>query len=88
MQAISLLLGGLFIANGVYYQAYTLTNIIKPLATIFLAWLTYGLIVQRVVIKLPRVAEQFEHLIGVMSLILILVFWLLLGNQISISAVS
>ncbi|MGK7879099.1 MAG: cation:proton antiporter [Crocosphaera sp.] len=86
--AISILLTGLLIANGVYYQAYTLGNIIKPLATIFFAWLTYGLIVQRIVIKLPRVAEQFEHLIGVMSLILIFVFWLLLGNQISISAFS
>ncbi|MDJ0581187.1 cation:proton antiporter [Crocosphaera sp.] len=86
--AIIILLTGLLIANGVYYQAYTLGNIIKPLATIFLAWLTYSLIVQRIVIKLPRVAEQFEHLIGVMSLILIFVFWLLLGNQISISAIS
>ncbi|CCQ50492.1 cation:proton antiporter [Crocosphaera watsonii] len=83
--AIALLLSGLFIANGVYYQAYTLTNIIKPLATIFLAWLTYIFIVERMVIKLPRVAEQLEHLIGMMSLILIFVFWLLLGSQISIS---
>ncbi len=83
--AISLLLGGLLIANGVYYQAYTLTNIIKPLITIFLGWLTYVLILQRKVIKLPRVAEQFEHLIGVMSLMLIFLFWLLLGHQTSIS---
>ncbi|MGB5772411.1 MAG: cation:proton antiporter [Crocosphaera sp.] len=83
--AIILLLGGLLIANGVYYQAYTLTNIIKPLITIFLGWLTYVLILQRKVIRLPHVAEQFEHLIGVMSLMLVFLFWLILGHQTSIS---
>lgn len=83
--AISVLLGGLLIANGVYYQAYTLTNIIKPLLTIFLGWLAYIFIFQKMVIQLPRMAEQFEHLIGVMSLMLIFLFWVILGNQTSIS---
>ncbi|MGK7954366.1 MAG: cation:proton antiporter, partial [Crocosphaera sp.] len=64
---------------------YTFGNVIKPLSTIFLAWLTYILVIQRRVIKLPRVAEQFEHLIGGMSLMLIVLFWLLLGNQTSLS---
>lgn len=83
--AISVLLGGLLIANGVYYQAYTFANIIKPLITIFLGWFSYTLIVERMVIKLPRVAEKFEHLIGGMSLMLIFLFWVILGNQTSIS---
>ncbi|MEL4893866.1 proton-conducting transporter transmembrane domain-containing protein, partial [Crocosphaera sp. Alani8] len=83
--AVCLLLVGLLIANGVYYQAYTFNNIIKPLITIFLGWLTYVLILQSKVIKLPRAAEKFEHLIGVMSLMLILLFWLLIGNQASLS---
>ncbi|MDJ0843688.1 cation:proton antiporter [Crocosphaera sp.] len=81
--AISLLLGGLVIANGVYYQAYTFANVIKPLITIFLGWLVYTLVIQRIVIKLPTIFEEFEHLIGVMSLTLVVLFWLLLGNQIS-----
>ena len=77
--AIVLLLGGLFAANGVYYEAYTLANIIKPLATIVLGWLIYLLILQRSVLKLPQVMEKFEHLIGVMSLMLIALFWMVLA---------
>jgi multicomponent Na+:H+ antiporter subunit D len=77
--AMVLLLGGLVAANGVYYEAYTVKNIVKPLATIALGWLAYFLIFKRVVIKLPRVLEEFEHLIGVMSLILILLFWMVLA---------
>ena len=77
--AVSLLLAGLFAANVVYYEAYSLENIVKPLATIGLGWLAYLLIFQRSVLKLPRVMEQFEHLIGGMSLMLILLFWMVLA---------
>jgi multicomponent Na+:H+ antiporter subunit D len=72
---VLLLIGGLILANVVYYEAYNVTNIIKPLATIAVGWLAYFLIFKRLVLKLPRVDEEFEHLIGVMSLILILLFW-------------
>lgn len=74
--AVWLLLGGLFAANVVYYQAYTLENIIKPLVTIGLGWLAYGLIFHRINIKLPRILEQFDHLVGFMSLMLIVLFWM------------
>ena len=77
--AIIILLGGLFAANVVYYEAYTLANIVKPLATIALGWLAYFVIFQRVSLKLPRVVEKFEHLIGVMSLVLTLLFWMVLA---------
>lgn len=77
--AMVLLLGGLVAANVVYYEAYTVTNIIKPLATIFLGWLAYFLIFQRVSIKLPRMLEQFDHLMGVMSLMLVLLFWMVMA---------
>jgi multicomponent Na+:H+ antiporter subunit D len=77
--AVSLLLAGLFAANVVYYEAYSLANIVKPLATIGLGWLAYLLIFKRSVLKLPRVMEQFEHLIGGMSLMLILLFWMVLA---------
>ncbi|MBW4565423.1 MAG: cation:proton antiporter [Mojavia pulchra JT2-VF2] len=73
--AVILLIGGLILANVVYYEAYTVDNIIKPLATIAIGWLAYFLIFKHLVVRLPRVFEQFEHLIGVMSLILILLFW-------------
>ncbi|MBD2327539.1 cation:proton antiporter [Alkalinema sp. FACHB-956] len=76
--AILLLLGGLVAANLVYYDAYTPQNVIKPLATIGLGWLAYWLIFRRLVVKLPRMFEQFDHLIGVMSLSLALLFWMVL----------
>ncbi len=74
--AMAILLGGLIAANGFYYQAYNLANIVKPLVTIALGWLTYLLIFQKLVLKLPRGAEQLEHLVGGMSLMLIIVFWM------------
>ncbi|NER22359.1 MAG: cation:proton antiporter [Symploca sp. SIO1C2] len=77
--AMTLLLGGLVIANCVYYDAYTIKNIIKPLITIAIGWLAYFVIFQRVTLKLPRVLEQLEHLIGVMSLMLTLLFWMVLA---------
>ncbi|MBE9199237.1 MULTISPECIES: cation:proton antiporter [unclassified Nodularia (in: cyanobacteria)] len=77
--AVVLLLGGLILANVVYYEAYTVTNLIKPLATIGMGWLAYFVIFKRSVIKLPRVLEQFEHLIGVMSLMLLLLFGMVLA---------
>jgi len=77
--AIALLIGGLFLANIAYYEAYSLENIVKPLATIFLGWLAYFFIFRQAVLKLPRLLEQFDHLIGVMSLMLILLFWMVLA---------
>jgi multicomponent Na+:H+ antiporter subunit D len=73
------LLGWLFTANIVYHEAYTINNIIKPIITIATGWLMYFLIFRRVVLNLPRVPEQFEHLMGVMSLTLILLFWMALA---------
>ncbi len=74
-----LLLGGLVAANGFYYQGYTVTNLVKSLITIGAGWLAYFLIFQKFTFKLPRLLEQFEHLIGVMSLMLTLLFWMVLA---------
>lgn len=71
---MTLLLGGLLVANIVYYEAYTLENILKPLATIVIGWIAYLVIFRRLVIKLPRAIEQFENLIGVMIISLVVIF--------------
>jgi multicomponent Na+:H+ antiporter subunit D len=76
--AMGLLIGGLLAANVVYYKAYSVENMVKPLAIIALGWLGYWLIFRHLAIKLPRMFEQFEHLIGVMSLSLMLLFWMAL----------
>ena len=75
--AMVILLGGLVGANVVYYEAYTLSNIVKPIATIAIGWLAYLLVFKKLVLKLPRAVEELDNLIGVMSLMLILVFWMI-----------
>jgi multicomponent Na+:H+ antiporter subunit D len=76
--AVLLLLGGLIAANAFYVQAYTLENMLKAIGTIGVGWLAYFLIFQRTAIKLPRMLEQFDHLVGFMSLISLLLFWMAL----------
>ena len=77
--AMVVLLGGLVFANVFYYEAYQLSNILKPLATIAAGWIAYFLIFQKLKIKIPRTAEKFEHLIGGMSLVLLLLFWMVMA---------
>jgi multicomponent Na+:H+ antiporter subunit D len=77
--AVSLLIGGLIVANVVYYDAYTLQNTFKPLVTIALGWLAYFLIFRHTTLKLPRLLEQFDHLIGMMSVMLLVLFWMVVA---------
>lgn len=74
--AVVMLLIGLVLANGLYYEAYTLKNVVKPLLTIVAGWAAYLLIFQRLSIKISRVPEQFNHLLGAMSLVLTFLFWM------------
>ena len=74
--AMVLLLGGLVLGNGFYYDAYKFSSLLKALLILGAGWLIYLLIVQKVTLKLPRMLEQFDHLIGVMSLMLTLLFWM------------
>lgn len=76
--ALLLLFGGLIAANAFYVEAYTLENMLKAIATIGVGWLAYFLIFQRTALKLPRMLEQFDHLVGFMSLISLLLFWMAL----------
>jgi len=73
--AMVILLGGLVAANVFYYEAYTIKNIIKPLLTIVLGWLAYLFLFKKSTIKLSHKIEKFDHLIGIMALMLILLFW-------------
>ncbi len=77
---VLLLLGALVVANVVYYGAYNLPNIIKALAVIGGGWLAYWLIFRRTAIKLPRMFEQFDDLLGVMTVISILLFWVAVSS--------
>ena len=76
--AVLLLLAGLIGANAFDLQAYTLDNMLKAIAILGVGWLAYFLIFQRTAIKLPRMLEEFDHLVGFMSLISLLLFWMAL----------
>ncbi len=74
--AIVLLLGGLFIANVGYLEAYTWVNGLKVSSLILGAWLMHGLVLPRLTLAVPQALEQFEHLIGFMSVMLMVLFWM------------
>ena len=72
------LIGGLVVANFFYPEAYTIGNIIKSLIIIGIGWLLYWLFFKKLFLRLPSVAEELEYLIGTMSIILIITFWMIL----------
>ncbi|NJK38783.1 MAG: cation:proton antiporter [Oscillatoriales cyanobacterium RM2_1_1] len=83
--AVILLLTAILAASGLYYHAdlydkvFTIENVIKALVIIGMGWLAqmiFSRTVQPSELQLPRIFEKFEHLVGVMSLILILLFWI------------
>jgi multicomponent Na+:H+ antiporter subunit D len=46
----------------------------KALVTIFSGWGVYWLLIKRIKITITRVPENFEHLIGALSIVLVLIF--------------
>ncbi len=74
--ALAVLLGGLLLANVIYLGAYTGPKVLKALATIGGGLLIHQLLVKRFTVALPRGLENFEHLIGGMSLTLVVLFWM------------
>ncbi len=70
--ALTLLIGALLLANGVYLGAYTGPNVLKVLAIIGIGWLLYAWVIRPLTLRLPRVLENFDHLIGFMSLVLVM----------------
>lgn len=76
--ATMLLLGSLIAANSVLLDTYTAANIFKALMVVAVGWLIYAIVVRPLKLELPRRAEHFEHLIGGMSLVLVLLFSMVL----------
>ena len=76
--ATALLLGGLVAANGFLLETYTVSNLLKALLVVAAGWLIYAVAVRPLKLELSRAAEQFVHLIGAMSLVLVLLFTMVL----------
>ena len=74
--ALALLLGALLIVNLGYLDVYTGSTVAKTLLLIGTGFLIHQLLIQRVAWALPQTMEKFEHLIGGMSLILVVLFWM------------
>ena len=77
--AAILLLSGLIVGNVFYLEAYNLATIVKSAIAIGLGWLAYWGIFRRAKIVLPQVLERFDNLIGMMSLVLVALFWMVLA---------
>lgn len=77
--AIILLFAALFLANAVYVEAYNLPNLIKALAVIGAGWWLYLGVFKKLSLKLSRVWEQFDNIVGMMSVMLVLLFWMVLA---------
>lgn len=77
--AITVLLSGLLAANFLDLEAYTLDSTSKALILVVAGWLISILWLRKLRIHLPKVMEQFKHLIGVMSLTLTLLFWMVVS---------
>lgn len=74
--AMFLLVGALIVANVWFVETYTITNLIKAIGIVGAGWLVHHFLARRSGFRLPPVVEQFEHLIGGMSVMLILLFWM------------
>ncbi|MDT9232998.1 cation:proton antiporter [Limnospira sp. PMC 917.15] len=82
--AICILFIALIFANLPYYEStYTVEKITKALATIGVGWLAYFMIFKNSLINLPKTWEKLDHLIGVMTLSLTGIFWLVVWLKIS-----
>ncbi|EDX86661.1 NADH-Ubiquinone/plastoquinone (complex I), various chains domain protein [Synechococcus sp. PCC 7335] len=73
--AIVLLTVGLVAVSGLTLEAYNVQKIVQSLGTIAAGWLAYLLIFKRVKTALPKAPERFEHLVGAMSLVLVIFLW-------------
>lgn len=71
-------MGGLIATNLIYPQTYTVVNIGKALIIFAIGALIYLFILKKITLKLPRTLEKFDNLIGIMSLTVIGLFWMVL----------
>ncbi|WOD39586.1 cation:proton antiporter [Nodosilinea sp. E11] len=74
--ALGLLLGGAIAANVAYLDAYSGAKLIKALVLIGAGWLVYALLRRPAALELPAGPEAFEHLLGGMGVMLIVLFWM------------
>lgn len=76
--AATILIIGIITANVIYYSAYSLINIMKALITFALSCLCYAFIFRKITINILPILEKFDHLVGFMALIPVMIYGILL----------
>ncbi|MGA1264728.1 MAG: cation:proton antiporter [Prochlorothrix sp.] len=79
LPALGVLIGSLLLGNMIYLGAYTGPKLIKAIVTLAIGWTLYHTVLPRLNVKLSQTPERFEHLIGAMSLMLTLIFWMVVA---------
>ncbi|MEL7352432.1 MAG: cation:proton antiporter [Cyanobacteria bacterium P01_A01_bin.116] len=77
--AIALLLSGLVAASALHTEDYTALTLTKALGKIGIGWFAYYVFFRRATFSLPRAPETLENLIGTMSIVLTVLFWIVLA---------
>ncbi|WP_159790534.1 cation:proton antiporter [Sodalinema gerasimenkoae] len=72
---IGLLIFGLLVANILYLPAYSAFNLLKAIAIIVVGWGVHWVFFRKMQWQIPRVGETLDNLLGVMTLVLIVLFW-------------
>ncbi len=73
--AALLLAGSLFVASGLTLETYTIGKLTQSIAKVAAGWLAYLLVFRKITLQLPAEPEKFEHLMGAMSLVLVVFLW-------------
>ncbi|MGI0482401.1 cation:proton antiporter [Geminocystis sp. CENA526] len=76
--AVTILIVGILGANIIYFSAYSFINILKALITFAISCLFYAFIFRKNTIQIPRILEKFDHLVGFMTIISVLLYGILL----------
>ena len=77
--AVGLLLTALVVGTVLHADDYTLPNLAKATGKVGLGFLIYQIAARKLTLRLPRNPEKLEHLIGGMSMMLILVFLMVIA---------
>ena len=78
LASVSINLAILVIIGGFFLSVYTFENVIKALITIVLGFFVYYFIFKEVNLKVSRFPENFDNLVGFMTIIAVLIYTFIL----------
>jgi multicomponent Na+:H+ antiporter subunit D len=76
--AIAMLLLCLVAGSLTHLDVYVTSLMLKAVVIILIGWSCYHLIIKKLTVKLPREFEKVDHLIGLMTLMIVTLFWKIL----------